>query len=161
MIHKIKRIKPVEDTCIEAFFFNGDVKRYDVKQLFVMLPQFMVLEKDKQLFESVQVDGGGYGVSWSDALDLDAETIWEEGVLIEVEKEADLNHLLAYSLSLAREQANMTQKELSVKTGIYQADISKIERGLGNPSLTTLKRLAEGVGAELKIDFVIKDIKNE
>ena len=35
---------------------------------------------------------------------------------------------------------NMTQKELVEKTGIYQADISKLERVMGNPSLSTLKR---------------------
>ena len=58
---------------------------------------------------------------------------------------------------MARENANITQKELAEKTGIYQADISKLERGLGNPSLSTLKRLADGLGMELKIDFVYRD----
>ena len=50
----------------------------------------------------------------------------------------------------------MTQKQLSETTGIYQGDISKIERGLSNPSVITLKRLAEGLGAELNIEFVFK-----
>lgn len=50
----------------------------------------------------------------------------------------------------------MTQKELAEKTGIYQADISKLERGIGNPSLSTLKRLADGLGMKLQIDFIIK-----
>ena len=47
----------------------------------------------------------------------------------------------------------MTQKELAEKTGIYQADISKIERGIGNPSVMTLKRLADGLEIELIIKF--------
>ena len=47
----------------------------------------------------------------------------------------------------------MTQKELAEKTGIYQADISKIERGLANPSVSTLKRLAEGLNMNLVISF--------
>ena len=58
---------------------------------------------------------------------------------------------------MARENTNITQKELAEQTGIYQADISKLERGLGNPSLSTLKRLADGLGMELKIDFVYRD----
>ena len=58
---------------------------------------------------------------------------------------------------MARENANITQKELAEKTGIYQADISKLERGLGNQSLSTLKRLADGLNMELKIDFVYRD----
>ncbi|MBD4492918.1 helix-turn-helix domain-containing protein, partial [Xanthomonas citri pv. citri] len=34
----------------------------------------------------------------------------------------------------ARNSVNMTQKELSERTGISQADISKIENGTRNPS---------------------------
>ena len=49
-----------------------------------------------------------------------------------------------------------TQKQLSEQTGIYQADISKIERGLANPSLSTLKRLADGMGLKLRIAFEMK-----
>ena len=56
----------------------------------------------------------------------------------------------------ARNSVNMTQKELSDRTGISQADISKIENGTRNPSLNLLKRLAEGMGMTLKIEFVPK-----
>ena len=34
----------------------------------------------------------------------------------------------------ARKDSGMTQKELSEKTGINQADISKLENGTANPS---------------------------
>ena len=56
----------------------------------------------------------------------------------------------------ARNSVNMTQKELSERTGISQADSSKIENGTRNPSLNLLKRLAEGMGMTLKIEFVPK-----
>lgn len=72
-------------------------------------------------------------------------------------KRSELNHLIAYKLSVAREQAKMTQKELSKVTGIYQADISKLERGIGNPSILTLQRMAEGLGMELTVDLVKKE----
>ena len=35
---------------------------------------------------------------------------------------------------------NLTQKELAERTGINQADISKLENGTRNPSLKMLKR---------------------
>lgn len=55
---------------------------------------------------------------------------------------------------------NMTQKQLAEKTGINQADISKLENGTRNPSLKLLKRLAYGMGMDLKVSFVPKqDIK--
>ena len=49
---------------------------------------------------------------------------------------------------------NLTQKELAERTGINQADISKLENGTRNPSLKLLKRLAAGMGMALKIEFV-------
>lgn len=49
---------------------------------------------------------------------------------------------------------NLTQKELAERTGINQADISKLENGTRNPSLKMLKRLATGMGMALKIEFV-------
>ena len=53
----------------------------------------------------------------------------------------------------ARISRNMTQKELAERTGINQADISKLENGTRNPSLKLLKRLAAGMDMELKLVF--------
>lgn len=56
----------------------------------------------------------------------------------------------------ARVSQNLTQKELAERTGINQADISKLENGTRNPSINLLKRLAEGMNMVLKIEFVPK-----
>lgn len=54
----------------------------------------------------------------------------------------------------ARVEQNMTQKELSARTGITQADISRIENGTRNPSLNMVKKLAQGLGMQLKLEFI-------
>ncbi len=54
----------------------------------------------------------------------------------------------------ARRNSGMTQKQLADKTGIAQADISKLETGNANPSLKTLQRLAADMGMRVKIEFV-------
>ena len=54
----------------------------------------------------------------------------------------------------ARINAGMTQVELSEKSGISQADISRLEKGTRNPSLALLKRLAEAMDSTLRIEFV-------
>lgn len=54
----------------------------------------------------------------------------------------------------ARKESGLTQQQLSERTGIAQTDISKLERGNGNPSLRTLQRLAAGMGMRVKIEFV-------
>ena len=59
----------------------------------------------------------------------------------------------------ARTAQNLTQKELSKRTGINQADISKLENGTRNPTVNLLKRLAEGMGMELRIQFIPKNKK--
>ena len=56
----------------------------------------------------------------------------------------------------ARISQNLTQKELAERTGINQADISKLENGTRNPSLKLLKRLADGMDMTLKLEFVPK-----
>ena len=55
----------------------------------------------------------------------------------------------------------MTQKDLSAKTGITQADISRIENGTRNPSLSMVKKLAQGLGMQLKLEFVSMPTKNK
>ena len=53
---------------------------------------------------------------------------------------------------------NFTRRELAEYTGISLTDISKLENGTRNPSLKLLKRLADGMGMTLKIEFVPKEI---
>lgn len=157
-MHRIEDALAKENLIIEAKFFGGEIVRYDVKRLFEYWEQFRELERNQKLFYDLRVDVGGYGVSWNDDLDIDAETIWEDGILIGKVEKRDINHLLAYALADSREKNNLTQKQLAEKTGIYQAEISKIERGLGNPSLLTINRLADALDMEVKIDFISKNI---
>ena len=56
-------------------------------------------------------------------------------------------------LAQSRKEAGITQADLSRRTGIQQAVISRIERGEGNPTLETLGALAAGLGKELHIDL--------
>ena len=56
----------------------------------------------------------------------------------------------------ARVSQNLTQRELAERTGINQADISKLENGTRNPSLRLLQRLADGMDMVLKIEFIPK-----
>ena len=61
---------------------------------------------------------------------------------------------ITMSLVRARKEAGLTQAELSEKTGISQADISRLENGTRNPSLALLNRIAEAVNSTLRIEFV-------
>jgi len=64
---------------------------------------------------------------------------------------------IIYAMIEARKESGITQKQLSEKTGIAQSDINKIETGLANPSLNTLKRLAAGMDMRLRLEFLPTD----
>jgi ribosome-binding protein aMBF1 (putative translation factor) len=51
----------------------------------------------------------------------------------------------------ARVSRGLTQTELSAKSGVSQADISRIERGAGNPTESTLQRLASVLEHRLEL----------
>ena len=55
-----------------------------------------------------------------------------------------------------RNSKQITQKELSERTGIAQTEISKIENGTRNPSIKLLQRLADGMDMVLNISFTPK-----
>ena len=57
----------------------------------------------------------------------------------------------------ARNSKHITQKELSERTGIAQAEISRLENGARNPSIQLLQRLADGLDMILHISFTPKN----
>jgi DNA-binding XRE family transcriptional regulator len=50
-----------------------------------------------------------------------------------------------------RREMRVSQRDLAARADIPQAEISRIERGLGNPTLLTLARLAEALHLEVSL----------
>ncbi len=97
-------------------------------------------------------------VKMSDLKELTDELMREEDFRREydaLQPEMDIKR----AMMDARIRAGLTQTELSKKTGISQADISRLENGTRNPSLSLLKRLADAMNATLKIEFVPKSTR--
>lgn len=69
-------------------------------------------------------------------------------------EEMEPEYQLICAIIEARREKNISQQELADATGIDRADISKIENGNANPSLKTIKRVAEGLGKKVEIRFV-------
>ena len=58
---------------------------------------------------------------------------------------------IACQVTELREKQNLTQVELAEKTGVPQAQISRIERGVVSPTSATLAKIAEALGADLRL----------
>ena len=52
-----------------------------------------------------------------------------------------------------REARRLDETQLSQVTGISPEDIDSLENGTANPTLNMLKRLADGLGMTLRLDF--------
>lgn len=150
MFHKVIKLEFMQDTILELTFQSGEVKRYDMAALFSKYPQLEAL-KDRELFLSGKLMGA-YGIVWNDELDIEAETVYEDGVTVRTEEVA-VSMMVAFAVSSARAQAGLSQTELSAATGIDQSDISRIERGAANPSVSTLNRIAQALGAKLSVSI--------
>lgn len=135
---------------LEVWFEDGTAKRYDMKRLFTRYPQLRALT-DRNLFLSGKLKGG-YGIVWNDELDVEAETIYDDGV--PVKPSFNCYPHLSQAVLTARAEAGISQMQLAELTGISQADISRMERGLANPSVSTLNRVAKALGCQLQIEFI-------
>ena len=69
-------------------------------------------------------------------------------------RDLEPEYQLIVAIIESRKEKNISQQELAELTGINRADISRIENGNANPSLRTIKRVAEGLGKKVEIRFV-------
>ena len=147
------KVKFLEDVTLELTFQDGKIVRYDMSNMFSKYPQLKELRRNRELFESGYLDIDGCAVIWNDELDFDATSIYFDGVVVGQE-DIPLNQKLGFLLYKTREELDVTQMDLARKSHIDQGDISKIERGIGNPTLAKINKLFAALNK--KIDFVIK-----
>ena len=81
--------------------------------------------------------------------------------LMQDPKVASVQRQLQPKLDLGRQilhlrlERGWTQKELAERAGTKQANISRLENGLLNPSVDMLRRVAEALGVDLTISFTM------
>ncbi len=68
------------------------------------------------------------------------------------------SEIRAAIVSLRREN-HLTQKELAARTGITQANISKMEKGITKPTIDSLMKIAEATGTRLTINFLEQGVE--
>ena len=150
MFHKACKLSFGKGTVLRVTFQDGSVMEYDISVLYSKYTQLRALN-DRKLFKSGKLMGG-YGIIWNDDLDIEAETIYEEGDTVRTIK-PEANIMVGNAVAAARAKKGISQKELSEATGIDQSDLSKIERGVANPSVGTLNRIAEALDAKLFVSI--------
>ena len=84
IFHKAVSITLLEGTSLEVCFEDGTTKRYNMMALFPKYPQIKQLE-DRALFLEGKLTGA-YGIVWNDDLDIETETIYENGETVRKEQ---------------------------------------------------------------------------
>ena len=83
--------------------------------------------------------------------DIEAEAHAEGPAAVAELRAFDERFRLASELLGARKAAHFSQKTLADRSGVQQAEISKIERGEVVPTLTTMSKLLQPLGHRLAI----------
>lgn len=83
MFHKVKNVAPLPDFKLSVQFCEGVTKIYDAAPLITKWDMFSVLNDRPEIFSTVEVDVGGYGIIWGDELDISCDELWANGVAVE------------------------------------------------------------------------------
>ena len=67
---------------------------------------------------------------------------------------ANTVEIMAKNIKRLRENKKLSQDDLSIKSGVIQAQISRIERGLVEPSISTLEKLANALEVSVSEFFL-------
>ena len=83
--------------------------------------------------------------------DIDAEARAEGPAAVTQLRAFEVQFTLAADLIGLRKASGLSQKQLAKASGVQQADISKIERGIVNPTIGTIEKLAQPLGAQVRM----------
>ena len=151
-VEDARRVAAVLDIPYYVMNFKADFKKYVI--------DYFVSEYERAYTPNPCIACNRY-VKWESllhrSLEIGADYI-ATGHYARIAQLPNGRYTIANSVTAEKDQTyalyNLTQEQLAQVTGIDQANISRLENGTANPSLRTLKRLAEGMGMELKLEFV-------
>jgi predicted XRE-type DNA-binding protein len=84
--------------------------------------------------------------TWSE----DAKRVGE-AASVAFKSEMDDRAALGAEIAALRKARNLTQPQLQTVSGVQQAEISRIEGGLGNPTISTVGKLTHALGGRLSV----------
>lgn len=160
MSHKISTFTINSDYIAECSFFNGEVRQCDMKILIETYPEYASREGILEKLSEIVIERSKSGIIIPGGGRIDSEELWGNGYFIRNEKVS--NPLISFADELIdmREGLRLSQRDLEERSGVRQAEISKIERGEGNPSIKTMGRLFSAMGRELLFGEQKRKVEN-
>ena len=159
MFVKIKSIEILPDFKIKALYDCDVVKTYDFNALIKNHKAFKDLQQES-LFKQAKVDCGGYGICWSDDIDIDSSEIWYNGAT-ELKTDEDIfNYIKAVAeesepeniIKAIQEVAKIKgYNNLAEKMGVGRESLYKSLSGSTKPRFETIYKILLALGLRLSI----------
>ena len=159
MFVKIKSIEILPDFKIKALYDCNVVKTYDFNALIKNHKAFKPLQQ-KNLFKQAKVDCGGYGICWTDDIDIDSGEIWYNGIT-ELKTDEDIfNYIKAVIQESEPENIIKAIQEvakikgynnLAEKMGVGRESLYKSLSGATKPRFETIYKILLALGLRLSI----------
>lgn len=159
MFVKIKSIEILPNFKIKALFDCNVVKTYDFTTLIQNHKAFKDLQQ-KNLFKQAKVDCGGYGICWTDDIDIDSSEIWYNGIT-ELKTDEDIfNYIKAVIQESEPENIIKAIQEvakikgynnLAEKMGVGRESLYKSLSGATKPRFETIYKILLALGLRLSI----------
>jgi len=105
---RIEDVLPLDDWCLLVFFRNGTVKKCDLKKHFEKIAAFHILLKKPEYFEHVQMQTGGYGVSWDLNMSVSDSFLYRIGKKVPLTA-ADFRNFVSHRVVNAAEAAEILE----------------------------------------------------
>jgi hypothetical protein len=103
---RIEDVIPLSDYNLLVFFRDGAVKKCSLRAYFEDIKVFHVLLKNEELFYSVQLQTGGYGVAWDVNMSIADSMLYQFGQDISLSA-ADFTNFVEYRVITAAEAADI------------------------------------------------------
>lgn len=146
---KIYSVQVIPDFLLEITYFDGQVRRCDMNILMETFPYIQDRKEILGRLSETVISKSCNSLVLPKKIEIDSKTLWGNAYAVRYADNISPIINFADALIDARERLRISQRDLEEKSGIRQAEISKIERGIGNPSLKTMGKLFEAMGEEL------------
>lgn len=103
---RIEDVLPLEDYGLLVFFRDGMIKKCDLKKHFEKTQAFHILLKKPEYFEYVQMQTGGYGVSWDVNMAVSDSMLYRIGKKVPLTA-ADFRNFVTHRVINAAEAAEI------------------------------------------------------
>lgn len=76
--------------------------------------------------------------------------------MAKISPSSEMQAVLAANIKRLRSEKGLSQEALALQAEVDRTYVSQLERGIANPSLSILSRIAEALDAELEVSITAK-----